>query len=631
MEKKKKILIIDNLFNRDYLKLTKSLAKFFSFYTDLKLNHLISHLKKKFVEKLDINIITNRETISIKSQDVKVEKLSHFRVKLDHSVYLNIIDNLMKENKRILTEIFNTLRNLKNFYIEKVFIGDVIELELMRYLNQIFGEYELVNNILISNEYDSIVLFCWNPDFFEIFKNLNKRFRNIEIFSDSVLNFNNNLAILSHIKYLFSLLILNLRSFWFKKINRKKLIANKDIKNILIIARTKNQIESIKPLYFILRKDKKLVPIIYNRGILNNFIPLQRFNRMKKFLKINKQIWVNFLGESARKIKYDFIKLTSLIKDFYNDKLFYLLIHIFNDLYYFDLIIKANAPSLVIITNDYKPDGRFFTNYSKILNIPTIHIPHSAYPIFHQMVSKPSVDYYALDCERDKEYIMSQGKSGNKIIVTGRPRYEPLFKNKINKITEVKGIFSSRTYDFKPDKFTILLATNTLDEISYKKIFSSIILCLNDLGLVDNFVIKLHPSESGQLHKKIFNQLGVNPIIVKDYNILDLIYTCDLLLARQSTTILEAMIIGTPAIKLDLVNLDFIKIGSYLFVENDFLINVKNQEELAVNIENLYKNKTNYNNYSKGLKEIGKKYSFYDKKSGPAEKVLKLIRKILFK
>ncbi|MFX1363469.1 MAG: hypothetical protein ACFFCE_10645 [Promethearchaeota archaeon] len=631
MEKEKKILILDNLFNRDYLKLTKRLNKFLNFYINQKLNRLISKLKKTYHEKLDIKIITNRKTIAIKSNNTKIEMLSHFRVKLDHLTFLQILDKLMKENKEMLSKIFNILIESQIFHLKGVFIGDLIELVLLRYLNQVFGEYELIKNIVSSDDYNKTILFNYNPNFLDFFKVLNKRVRNVEVFSDSILILNNSFAVSSHIKYFLNLLSENLKSFWFKKIVTKSSSINKSQENVLITARTKNQIESIKPIYSLLKKNKLINPIIYNRGNLNHFIPLNRFTQLFKFLKLKREIWLGNLASSADYIEYGSIKLTGLIKDFYFDNLFSLLIDIFNDFYLFKQIIKMNKPSVVIITNDYKTDGRLFINYCKKNQIPTIHIPHSAYPIFHQMVTKPNVDFYALECKKDKEYMISKGKSGKNIIITGRPRYEVLFKNQIKKLNEIKDLFSDRTYEFTPDKFTILLATNTLDEISYEKIFMAIISCLKDLDLVENFIIKLHPGENGKIHKQIFNKLGVDPIIVKDYNILDLIYTCNLLLARQSTTILEAMIIGIPTIKLDLVNLDFIKIGSYLFVENDLLINVKNQKELAKNIKNLVKNKDLYNKYSEDLKRTALNYSYYDKNEVPAEKILKLIQKIVFK
>ncbi|MFX0178500.1 MAG: DUF354 domain-containing protein, partial [Candidatus Hodarchaeota archaeon] len=209
-------------------------------------------------------------------------------------------------------------------------------------------------------------------------------------------------------------------------------------------------------------------------------------------------------------------------------------------------------------------------------------------------------------------------------VVTGRPRYEHFHKGEIEKLEEVKDIFNAKQYEFNSKKFTILLTTNPIDERSNEKIITSVVNSLKKLNLIDNLIIKLHPREDGEVHKKILRNLGVNPIIVKDYNILQLIKSSDLLLSRVSNTVIESMIIGTPVILLDFINVNFIFTSRYVFTEDKSLISVKDQNELTDILHKLIKNEDFYYKYSINLKNLSKGYSFYDEKQTPTEKILNL-------
>lgn len=163
----------------------------------------------------------------------------------------------------------------------------------------------------------------------------------------------------------------------------------------------------------------------------------------------------------------------------------------------------------------------------------------------------------------------------------------------------------------------------------YEIILNKVINSLKELKLLDNFIIKIHPQEKETVYKEILQKLGINPIVVKNYNILKLIKSANLLISRLSTTIMEGMIMGTPVIALDLVNLDFCFTGNYLFMNERFLINVKDQSSLTEKLRLLINDHDFYTKYSEGLRNLSSLYYFYDDNEKPVEKVSKLILKIL--
>ena len=82
-------------------------------------------------------------------------------------------------------------------------------------------------------------------------------------------------------------------------------------------------------------------------------------------------------------------------------------------------------------------------------------------------------------------------------------------------------MFNQRTYKFEPERFTILLTTNTIDDISNEKLINTVINSLKELNLIDNLIIKLHPGENGILHRKVLNKLNSFPIIIQDCKIVE--------------------------------------------------------------------------------------------------------------
>jgi len=87
------------------------------------------------------------------------------------------------------------------------------------------------------------------------------------------------------------------------------------------------------------------------------------------------------------------------------------------------------------------------------------------------------------------------------------------------------------------------------------------------------------------------------------------------------------MIIGTPVILLDFINVNFIYTSRYIFTEDKSIIRVNNQEELTTVLQKFILNKAFYSSYSESLKNLSKGYSFYDEKENPTKKIINLFLK----
>ena len=246
------------------------------------------------------------------------------------------------------------------------------------------------------------------------------------------------------------------------------------------------------------------------------------------------------------------------------------------------------------------------------------------------MISKKKFSYLALWGKNDIDFYKNQlGMPINKLIITGNPRFESFYNNKLDVLNEIRDMFSNRIYKFNPNRFTILVATNIFDKVSNEKFITTIVNSLKELNLLDNLIIKLHPSETGIEYKEILKSLNVNPIIVRDYNVIELIKSSNLLISCVSSIILEAMIMGTPVILSDFANLDFMYTSPYGFTNKLFVRGAETSQSLIEHIRELTQNEEKWSEYSKKLRESSKLFSFYDKNEPPIKKIVNLILKNL--
>ena len=626
----KNILILDNIFNSEKNKnIPNFQKKVLQKFNIFKLKSLINKLKNSKNGSLKFKIISNNPKKFFIDKEIEVDLLSDYRFKFDRTEFLTLKENIFKSIRKVLSNLFRNLLALKTFHINGIFIGNLLEIYIIRYLAKIFGEFELINAIIQNEKYHKIILFNFNPNYLSFFKSLNNK-QNVETYLTPIIRMKELLVKWQFLKFLLFHLKGSFKAHFFKKSYLKRFKINSQKKHIIFIARTKNQIKSIYPIYKKLKKIGKCTPICYNSLDYEDLILNHKFKEILRFILQLKKVWIGNLEKITKNVKYNSLELKNVLKELYYDVLRKQSIYIYKIFYCFNLFIKFKPPSFVIITNKHKGEGRLLAKYCKLRNIPTIYVPHSSIAYFDEMVTKSNIDYLTVPGRKDKEFLTNRGELQEKIFITGRPRYELFYNRSIKPLVEIKDMYDNKKiYTFEPNKFTILLTTNIRDDKSNDKILSTVVHSLNKFNLLNNLIVKLHPNDNRVKIKEKFQNLNVNPIIVRDYDILKLIASSNLLLARKSTTILEAMIIGIPTIVLDITNMDFDHRYKYLFLEDEALITVQNQKELDENLEKIIKNEEFYKNYSKKIKNSSKAYSFFDKDESPTEKIVKIISSVI--
>lgn len=607
-----KVIIFNDLFNGAFQVSYRRLKKLLIFYNKVKLQIFINNLRKKHNGNIDIQLIDYRDFNYKISGVTKTKKFSDLRHNLSLEEYSGIVEFVKENTKEINVSFQENLKKLKHFNMQGIPFADLLEIHMIRFFNPYTGEIELAKQIIKKEKSDKIILFNCNPLFVSFFKDLNK---DIEVTTSKISSkaekLFNRLTYLRFI--LLRILIPLFRS-------RRKTPDMKKKKNIILVANSRNQYNSIKPIYKQLKKNDSVNPLIY---VQRSYLPLSNCTDYVRFMRQKIKLWKN----NIENICVDMGPYINLMKYFFDREILILFSMIYNEYYSIADLFKYREPSFVTISNELRLESKLITKYCKKENIPTLFIPHAGVPMENEVICKKDFKFLALWGSNDINYYLDLGMLKDKLVITGSPKFENFYKEEIMGLSEVKDMFSNRIFKFTPGKKSIMLATTRFDDASIEKLIQTVVLSLKELNLIDNLIIKIHPADSGNLHKRIINKLDVKPFIIRDDSLLDLMKSCSLLITCYSSIALEAMMIGTPVIEVKFVNLAFTFIDPYIFTQKDFIKNAENLDSLTLIIKDLFKNEESLKNYSKQMRENSKLFSFYDEKEPPTERIIKLILK----
>ena len=212
-----------------------------------------------------------------------------------------------------------------------------------------------------------------------------------------------------------------------------------------------------------------------------------------------------------------------------------------------------------------------------------------------------------------KRYLENLGVNSEKIAVTGSIK---LIRPKI--LLSSEEIY--RKLNLRNKNPYIVIATQefggAFGEKEKEKFLRA---CMNSAKAIKNknFIIKLHPRETPEIHLSIVNEFKLDNVkIVSDININELLNHSEGIITIFSTSMIEAMLLGKNSISLNLCNRpELVPYSKY-----NAIITVKNEESLNGAIASLGKK-----NLSKGINKFIKEYCCsIDGKS--SERVLKVIR-----
>lgn len=250
---------------------------------------------------------------------------------------------------------------------------------------------------------------------------------------------------------------------------------------------------------------------------------------LKKFVINNISFWSIFKNDFIIFCKERFTEILSLI-DSLND-----------------VLDKKNI-KLLITLDDAQQIGRAATILCKNHNIQTMVLRNTDINIFQDgkrnweifALQKIYSDKFAIYGELSKKICLEHKIDSKKLVMTGNPRYDELFRreskgDKNNVLITLSGIASTAWTTF----YSISLV------LKYEKMFRQV---LKSLAKLDKTVtIKVHPTQDSIINvQKIVNEILPDATILKNANTYDLISQSDIVISPPSSVITEALILNKP-------------------------------------------------------------------------------------
>ena len=370
-------------------------------------------------------------------------------------------------------------------------------------------------------------------------------------------------------------------------------------------------------------------------GIIKNvFKATKKYKEEWNKLKNNKE----FI--ESLKLNYEGIRLSELLTGYF-EKLFKY--RTFSPVLEIELMkraIEVEKPDLVLIACGYCQLGRAAVFAGKLKDVPTLEIQHGGISPFERGsyiysgdVPLPEGSIKSQYCPiTDKiavygyYYVYLLTKVGaypeDSVVITGQPRYDFLYH--VDKIYSKEKFF--KKYNINPTHKIILWTTQChgISDDENVKNFKTVFGTMQNLKDV-TLVIKQHPNEGKRYTKMIkdyLNKYGIDAVVTqKNSDTYEQLFVCDLMIARHSTTAMEAVALNKGVIILNLSG----EPDSVEYVKEGVALGVYKEEELKQAIEKLLKDDS-------GLAKNRKKYieKYLYKIDGKAtERVTNLITQMI--
>ena len=233
-------------------------------------------------------------------------------------------------------------------------------------------------------------------------------------------------------------------------------------------------------------------------------------------------------------------------------------------------MIEEEKPDLILLLNEYGRFERALVIAGKLKGIPVlavqhgvIHPTHKGYMYTKDEISSdrsvkspycPIPDITAVYGTYHKDLLTKvSAYPGDSVVVTGQPRYDVLYH--ANKIYDKEKFF--KKYKINLDCKIILWATQChgLNNEENIKNFKTVFETMQNIKNV-TLIIKQHRGEGREYTKmigKYLNSYNLNAVVTpKDSDTYELLYVCNLMITRHSTTAMEAVALNKPVIILNL-------------------------------------------------------------------------------
>lgn len=334
--------------------------------------------------------------------------------------------------------------------------------------------------------------------------------------------------------------------------------------------------------------------------------------------KINENTIVNYIEKTD--LKY----LVKMFDNFFSfNNLFYL---VFYD-YSLQKALEKTKPKLILANDDVmclkpKTENKKL-KMAVVQSASMIKISEILKNIFitNFRLNEYITDYFLVSGSKYKE-MKENSKDHKNIIVTGQPRYDILYYGR--KLYDKGKVL--KVYDINRDQKIILWTTecHSMDNEENIQNFETIFEAIRELKNV-KLIIKQHPAEEIKYTTQIklySEKYKVEAIIVPKYSdTFELLFICDLMITKASTTAREAIAIGKPVIILNLSG----KPDVLEYVEEKVAIGVYKKEELKSAIEKQLKEDKSL----KGEKENYISKQLFKIDGGSSERVIQVVKNMI--
>jgi len=567
------------------------------------------------VNKKSAVVIFNDSYLNIKNKYINkiITKFINFRLKAVSNHYIVhvlreecpkadryglkdycIIENVeTPENRDMLTTIEQSIDAIKGWYNYADFpehldvgganLGEVVRTRLSN------KNFDILNNInkcefIINSVKPEVVISITNADI--IGKVVNVVCKNNEI--------QNEVLFRIGLKKLLNKILQKKNSAWWKQFHDFEVfISNNHFENspnLLIDVPYVNYFKCVEPIIKKINADKSFnLIILTKKNIINDlelidFIPhevniKQKINR-NKYLK---KYFYNVINDDNFKhiFTYHNYNYWELIKPdishiITSDYIFYC-----NDINKYINIIEEFKPIATIIGSESRGDmvcGHAII--CKNRNLPIFEVQHGHFTM-SPVLFDPLSDIIFVGGNFYKNILNKCNVSSEKIVVSGWPKYDSLYKNSIQRTDDDGAI-------------KILFVTQPIDTRFNLDIITTII---TDINKHENLrlIVKPHPMEDDDIYSKQKNLSEQVIIESKNDNIFNYLVEADVILLISSTVGIEAAILGKPIVSLNFFD------NEDRFIEEGIAIKINSPAEILPCVEKIIND-----DYSRTVFEINR-------------------------
>jgi hypothetical protein len=226
-------------------------------------------------------------------------------------------------------------------------------------------------------------------------------------------------------------------------------------------------------------------------------------------------------------------------------------------------------------------------------------------------------DKFAIYGDLSKEICLNHGLDSEKLVLTGNPRYDELFKRKSCNdekyiLITLSGIASTAWTTFYSSSLVL----------KYERMFKEILKALAKLD--KKIIIKMHPTQDPIFNAlKIVNEILPKAIILKNANTYDLISHSEIVISSPSSVITEALILDKPLFLFKILEND----SGIPYEKFNAVIATEDEADIDFKINQILFDKEIRKELDIGRKEFLKHALKYHGNS--SEKIIELIRNMI--